>query len=104
MTKYRILKNDDHYVVQKRWMFLWFYIKFSRVDGSTQMCFFSSSIYNERENRHGNRGGIFETQKEAESTILNERNYTYERERVESRYKKVHTYIDSKLDKVLKGE
>lgn len=43
--KFRILKNEDHYVVQKKVLFFWVYLRYICWEKIPQFCFLKKNIH-----------------------------------------------------------
>lgn len=92
MKRYRILKNQDHYVVQKKGWFLWKYLEHTTFDKTPYFTYFSKSAYK------------FTNLYAAEQAVINSRSYDKTYRRITSKYKEVNSKVCSKLYNTLNEE
>jgi hypothetical protein len=84
MSKYRILKNRDHCIIQVRWWFFWKYL-YNNWSGGYRLTFFKKSA-----NKYG-------TVKSAENTILRLKEIDNDIKRQKSKYEVIYPKVDSPL-------
>lgn len=94
MVKYRILKNDDHYILQRKRWFFW----------STYSCY-DSDFGISKGFKWFFTFSIKFTNLEAAKKAMNVDKHSQElRQKQKSKYRIVKTYEDTELYKVLNGE
>ena len=93
--KFRILKNEDHYVIQKKVFFFWVYLKYVCWEKIPQFCFLSKNIQ---------RGCQFSSLLVAEQKLLECRQYYRELQKKNSKYVQVNSKVCSELYNKLNSE